>query len=168
MQSTGSDPETDHVLSEWGRILDTLGDDPLKLSREVDWVTKYQLIEDYRSSRGLELSDPKIAMLDLQYHDVNTSRGLYYVMQRKNMVDRVTDDHEIQTAMSMPPQTTRAKLRGDFIRQAKAKRRDFTVDWVPPEAERPGPADRALQGSVPGDGRTRREADQLDVSRSNP
>ena len=24
----------------------------------------------------------------------------------------------------------RAKLRGEFIRQAKEKRRDFTVDWV--------------------------------------
>ena len=30
----------------------------------------------------------------------------------------------------MPPQTTRAKLRGDFIRTAQDKRRDFTVDWV--------------------------------------
>jgi proteasome accessory factor A len=130
VQSTGSDAETDHVLSEWGRILDTLADDPLKLSREVDWVTKYQLIEDYRRKRDLPLSHPRVAMLDLQYHDVNTDRGLYYVLQRNDKVDRVTDDHTIQTAMSQPPQTTRAKLRGDFIREAKRKRRDFTVDWV--------------------------------------
>ncbi len=69
-------------------------------------------------------------MLDLQYHDVNTDRGLYYVLQRNDKVDRIVDDHMIQTAMSQPPQTTRAKLRGDFIREAKRKRRDFTVDWV--------------------------------------
>lgn len=130
VQSTGSDPETDHVLAEWGRVLDTLADDPLKLSREVDWVTKYQLIEDYRRRRDLPLSHPRVAMLDLQYHDVNRTRGLYYVMQRNDKVDRVTDDHAISTAMSTPPQTTRAKLRGDFIREAKRKRRDFTVDWV--------------------------------------
>jgi proteasome accessory factor A len=130
VQSSGSDPDTDHVLSEWGRILDTLEDDPLKLSREIDWVTKYQLIEDYRASRDLPLSHPKVAMLDLQYHDVNTTRGLYYVLQRNGKVDRITDDHTIATAMSTPPQTTRAKLRGDFIREAKRKRRDFTVDWV--------------------------------------
>jgi len=130
VQSTGSDPDTDEVLAEWGRVLDTLEDDPLKLSREVDWVTKYQLIDDYRAKHDLPLSHPRVAMLDLQYHDVNTKRGLYYVLQRNNKVDRVTDDHTIQTAMSTPPQTTRAKLRGDFIREAKRKRRDFTVDWV--------------------------------------
>ena len=130
VQSTGSDPDTDEVLAEWGRVLDTLEDDPLKLSREIDWVTKYQLIDDYRRKHDLPLSHPRVAMLDLQYHDVNTKRGLYYVLQRNDKVDRVTDDHTIQTAMSTPPQTTRAKLRGDFIREAKRKRRDFTVDWV--------------------------------------
>jgi len=33
-------------------------------------------------------------------------------------------------AVEQPPQTTRAKLRGEFIRRAKERRRDFTVDWV--------------------------------------
>ena len=69
-------------------------------------------------------------MLDLQYHDVNRSRGLYYLLQRREKVDRVVDDSQIKHAMRTPPQTTRAKLRGEFIRQAKRKRRDFTVDWV--------------------------------------
>ena len=130
VQSTGSDPVTEEVLAEWGRILDTLEDDPLKLSREIDWVTKYQMIEDYRARHDLPLSHPRVAMLDLQYHDVNRDRGLYYLLQRKGKVDRVTDDATITEAMAVPPQTTRAKLRGDFIREAKRKRRDFTVDWV--------------------------------------
>lgn len=130
VQSTGSDPITEEVLAEWGRILDQLEDDPLKLSREIDWVTKYQLIEDYRRRHDLPLSHPRVAMLDLQYHDVNRDRGLYYLLQRKGKVDRVTDDETITEAMAVPPQTTRAKLRGDFIREAKRKRRDFTVDWV--------------------------------------
>ena len=30
----------------------------------------------------------------------------------------------------MPPETTRARLRGAFIKAAKAKNRDYTVDWV--------------------------------------
>ena len=37
---------------------------------------------------------------------------------------------DIFEAKSVPPQTTRAKLRGEFIRRAQEKRRDFTVDWV--------------------------------------
>ncbi|HEY8338218.1 MAG TPA: Pup--protein ligase [Egibacteraceae bacterium] len=130
IEHRGSDPETDRVLAEWDRVLSTLSDDPLKLSRECDWVAKYHLIEDYRRRHDLPLSHPRISMLDLQYHDVNRERGLYYLLQRRGRVDRVVSDEDITTAMTTPPQTTRARLRGEFIRQAKRKRRDFTVDWV--------------------------------------
>ena len=130
VQHNGSDPGTDHVLAEWARVLDTLETDPLKLSRECDWVAKYHLVEDYRRRHDLPLSHPRVAMLDLQYHDVNRRRGLYYLLQRRDKVDRIVEEAEIRRAMRTPPQTTRAKLRGEFIRQAKRKRRDFTVDWV--------------------------------------
>jgi proteasome accessory factor A len=130
VEHAGSDPETDVVLSEWGRVLDALGDDPLKLSRECDWVAKYHLVEDYRRRHDLPLAHPRIGMLDLQYHDVNRRRGLYYLLQARDKVDRVVTDDAIDTARETPPQTTRAKLRGEFIREAKRKRRDFTVDWV--------------------------------------
>jgi proteasome accessory factor A len=130
LESHGSDPETDLVVAEWGRILQGLADDPLKLSREVDWVAKYHLIEDYRRRHDLPLSHPRVAMLDLQYHDVNRSRGLYYLLERRDKIDRIVTDAEIETAKTTPPQTTRAKLRGEFISEAKRKRRDFTVDWV--------------------------------------
>jgi proteasome accessory factor A len=39
-------------------------------------------------------------------------------------------DPVIFRAKTVPPQTTRARLRGDFIRRAQERRRDFTVDWV--------------------------------------
>ena len=130
IEHVGSDPETDLVLAEWGRVLETLADDPLKLSRECDWVAKYHLIEDYRRRHDLSLSHPRIGMLDLQYHDVNRERGLYYVLQARDKVDRVVDDADIGVARDQPPQTTRARLRGEFIREAKRRRRDFTVDWV--------------------------------------
>jgi proteasome accessory factor A len=93
-------------------------------------VAKYQLIEAYRARHDLPLGHAKVALLDLQYHDVNRARGLYYRLQARDRVDRITDDATITTAMSHPPQTTRARLRGEFIRRAKERRRDFTVDWV--------------------------------------
>jgi proteasome accessory factor A len=61
---------------------------------------------------------------------VNRSRGLYYLLERKGRMVRVVDEAKVQTAMREPPQTTRARLRGEFIRKAKDRRRDFTVDWV--------------------------------------
>jgi proteasome accessory factor A len=69
-------------------------------------------------------------MVDLMYHDVDRSRGIFYKLQRRDHVDRVTTDADIVTAMTQPPQTTRARLRGAFVRRAKERRRDFTVDWV--------------------------------------
>jgi len=71
-----------------------------------------------------------VSLLDLQYHDVNRDRGLFYKMQRRGMVERICDDTEINEAVDTPPQTTRARLRGEFIRTAKERKRDYTVDWV--------------------------------------
>ena len=118
------------ALEMWEHCLTTIESDPLKLDRECDWVIKYKLIEAYRERNELALAHPKIALMDLQYHDVNTDRGLYYKMQDRGLVERICTDADIDLAVDQPPQTTRAKLRGDFIRKAKEKKRDYTVDWV--------------------------------------
>jgi proteasome accessory factor A len=130
-EKNGIDPITLRVIEMWERALTAIEDGNLdKIAREIDWVTKYQLIERYRARHDLPLSAPRIAQLDLAYHDVHRGRGLYYLLQRNGAVDRVTSDLKIFEAKSIPPQTTRAKLRGEFIRRAQEKRRDFTVDWV--------------------------------------
>ncbi len=130
-EKNGVDAVSTRVLEMWERALTAIEDGNLdKIAREIDWVTKYQLIERYRAKHDLPLSAPRIAQLDLAYHDVHRGRGLYYLLQKNGAVDRVTTDLRIFEAKSIPPQTTRAKLRGEFIRRAQEKRRDFTVDWV--------------------------------------
>ena len=130
-EKNGVNPVSTRVLEMWERALTAIEDGNLdKIAREIDWVTKYQLIERYRAKHDLPLSAPRIAQLDLAYHDVHRGRGLYYLLQKNGAVERVTTDLRIFEAKSVPPQTTRAKLRGEFIRRAQEKRRDFTVDWV--------------------------------------
>ena len=125
------DPIRKRVLEMWERALSAIEEGNLdRIAREIDWVTKYQLIERYRAKHGLPLSSPRVAQLDLAYHDVRRGRGLYYLLQRAGAVERAARDIDIFEAKSVPPQTTRAKLRGEFIRRAQEKRRDFTVDWV--------------------------------------
>jgi proteasome accessory factor A len=127
----GLNAVSERVLEMWERALEAIGTGNLdKIAREIDWVTKYQLIERYRAVHDLPLSAPRIAQLDLAYHDVRRGRGLYYLLQRRGAVERVTRDLDIFAAKSIPPQTTRAKLRSEFIRRALEKRRDYTVDWV--------------------------------------
>jgi proteasome accessory factor A len=118
------------ALGMWEHCLTRLADDPLSLDREVDWVIKHKLIESYCARHELPLSDPRVALLDLQYHDIDRRRGLFYKMQERGMVERVTTDETIDKALEDPPQTTRARLRGEFIRRAKERKRDYTVDWV--------------------------------------
>ena len=96
----------------------------------MDWVVKYRLLDAYRAKHDLTLGHPTIALMDLQYHDVNRERSLFYKMQRRGMVERMCADVDIETAIDTPPQTTRARLRGEFIRRAKERKRDYTVDWV--------------------------------------
>jgi len=128
--SYSSDEYAKDVVARWRYVLETLEDDPFKLSRELDWVAKYKLIEAYRARHDLPLSHPRVAMVDLAYHNVARERGLYYLLERQGRVDRLVTDEEIEQAKDQPPPTTRAALRGRFIRQAKARRRDYTVDWV--------------------------------------
>jgi proteasome accessory factor A len=127
----GSDPLTDRVMELWDRTLSAVERQDLSLiDREIDWAIKHRLVERYRAKHRMELSNPRIAQLDLAYHDIRRGRGLFDLLQRKALVDRVTDDGEIEAAKDTPPASTRAKLRGDFIAAAQAAGRDFTVDWV--------------------------------------
>jgi len=127
----GSDPLTDRVMELWDRTLAAVEQEDLTLiDRDIDWAIKHRLVERYRAKHRMDLSNPRIAQLDLAYHDIRRGRGLFDLLQRKALVDRVTDDGEIEAAKDTPPATTRAKLRGDFIAAAQAAGRDFTVDWV--------------------------------------
>jgi proteasome accessory factor A len=129
-ETRGLSPLEDQALDMWGHCLTGLEKDPWSLDRECDWVIKHKLIDRYREREGVPLTHPKVALLDLQYHDVSRERGLFYRMQARGMVERMCTDEDIERAIDEPPQTTRARLRGEFIRRAKERRRDFTVDWV--------------------------------------
>ncbi|WP_335938547.1 Pup--protein ligase [Streptomyces sp. PTD5-9] len=119
------------VLDLWGRTLEAIETQDLdRIDTEIDWVMKYKLIDRYRTKHNMTMSHPRVAQIDLAYHDIHRRRGLYYLLERKGQADRVCNDLKIFEGKSVPPQTTRARLRGDFIRRAQEQRRDFTVDWV--------------------------------------
>jgi proteasome accessory factor A len=126
----GLSPLEERALDMWQQAMTGIEKDPDSLDRNVDWVIKRRLIEAYREKHDLPLTHPRVALLDLAYHDVTRSRSLYYLLERRDQVDRMVRDADIETAVSTPPQTTRARLRGAFIKRAKERKRDYTVDWV--------------------------------------
>ncbi|MCF8587903.1 Pup--protein ligase [Gordonia liuliyuniae] len=131
LESRTPDPTMDRVVDLWGRTLDAIETgDYSGVDTEIDWVIKQKLFRRYQDRYGMDLSDPKIAQLDLAYHDIRRGRGVFDVLQRKGLVARVVADDDIDRAVHTPPQTTRAKLRGEFVVAATKAERDFTVDWV--------------------------------------
>jgi proteasome accessory factor A len=119
-----------HAVQLWREVIEQYRNDPMGLADRVDWIAKLQIIERERERSGVELSDPKIALIDLLYHDTSFERGLYYRRQARGHLRRIVSDEEIATATHTPPPTTRAHMRGTFIKAAKEWRRDYTVDWV--------------------------------------
>jgi proteasome accessory factor A len=109
----GADPVSRRVLGLWERALDAIGTGSLDtIAREIDWIIKYQLIEQYRATHDLPLSAPQVAQADLAYHDVHRGRGLYYQLQRTGAADRTARDIDIFEAKTVPPVPSRYRQAG--------------------------------------------------------
>ncbi|WP_061942835.1 Pup--protein ligase [Brevibacterium ravenspurgense] len=129
--SLGSDETAQRVLDRWKRVLEAVeSGDFSSVDTEIDWVIKKKLFDRYLERGSLSLKDPKITRLDYAYHDVTPGIGLFPKLEQAGLAKRAVPPEDSQRAMSTPPQSTRAKLRGEFIAQALEHRRDFTVDWV--------------------------------------
>jgi len=106
------EPWVADVMGKWEMTLDRLAEDPTQLGRELDWVIKRQLIENYVAKHDLEWNDHRVQMIDLQYHDIRPGKGLYYKLEESDAVDRMCTDDEISKAIYDPPKDTRAYFRG--------------------------------------------------------
>ncbi|WP_447979679.1 depupylase/deamidase Dop [Candidatus Nitrospira bockiana] len=108
---------TKDILVRWEEVLDKLEQDPRLLVRELDWVAKRHMIESYIERKGCGWDDPRVTLLDLQYHDVRPEKGLYYTLERSNLIDRLVQDAEIDKAEQQPPTGTRAYFRGQCLKK---------------------------------------------------
>jgi len=123
--------EVDQILDLWQRGIDAVRtQDYTLVETELDWAIKLRLVMRYQRKLECELDDPRLARLELAFHDVDPSRGLFYRLQSQGLVRRIVTDADIERAVTHAPQTTRAKLRGVFVAAALDAGRDFTVDWV--------------------------------------
>jgi proteasome accessory factor A len=119
------------VLELWERTLKAFEAADLSLvETEIDWVLKWRTLQRYADRAGLPMSDPRLQQLDLAWHDIHPTRGLFNIVSRRGGAAEVVTAERIVQAGSVPPQTTRARLRGEFVRVAQEHQRDFSVDWV--------------------------------------
>ncbi len=122
------DQITKDILVRWEEVLDKLEQDPMLLVRELDWVAKRQMMRSYMERKGCGWDDPRVAMLDLQYHDIRPEKGLYYTLERGNLIDRLLPDGEIEKAERLPPTDTRAYFRGQCL--TRFSRSIYAASWT--------------------------------------
>nr|WP_277615486.1 MULTISPECIES: depupylase/deamidase Dop [Nocardiopsis] len=109
---TDVDPDTADVLDRWESALTRLGNDPMDLADELDWVAKLKVLEGYRSRDGLDWSHPRLQLVDLQYSDVRPDKGIYNRLAARGRVKRLLEESQVQRAVTEPPEDTRAYFRG--------------------------------------------------------
>jgi proteasome accessory factor A len=107
-----ADDQTRDVLERWESVLTRLEADPRSLVRELDWVAKLSLLEGYRERDGLNWDASRLQLVDLQYSDVRPDKGLYNRLVQRGSFERLLTEDEITTAMTNPPNDTRAYFRG--------------------------------------------------------
>jgi proteasome accessory factor A len=112
----GQDEETDWVLEQWESVLRDIRGNYQQLVGRVDWASKLWLLESFREAEGLEWTDPMLKSLDLEYHNLNPKKGLYYGLLEEGRVPRLTTDKAIDLATEHPPKNTRAFGRGELVR----------------------------------------------------
>ena len=120
-----------YALNLWRRSLDALESHDYSLvDMELDWMIKRKFMNSYKEKHQLNDMDSRLILLDISYHNIRKDRGLFYILEKSGMAKTLITKNDVNGAMENPPETTRAALRGRFIKVAQEKKRDFTVDWV--------------------------------------
>jgi Pup amidohydrolase len=115
------EPMTREVLDIWQGVLDDLGTDPMRCADRLDWVAKLKLLESYRDRDQLPWDSPKLNLIDLQYSDVRQTKGLYNKLVQRGSIKRLVTEEEVRSAVTNPPEDTRAYFRGRCLERYPAE-----------------------------------------------
>ncbi len=97
--------------------MDDLRRDPMSGSDRVDWVAKLGLVRAYRDRGGLAWDDPRLALIDIQYSDIDPGRGLALRLRAAGRLRSLVDEESVSRAVSHAPKDTRAWFRGECVRR---------------------------------------------------
>ena len=114
-QFNTTDEDRQWVLQEWENVLNDLERDPMSARDRVDWAAKKFLLDALQEEEKLFWGDPWLQAIDLEYHNVDLERGLYYELVRQGAIRRVVSEDDIKLAIFTPPETTRAFFRGRSV-----------------------------------------------------
>lgn len=126
----GRDEETDWIIEQWSSVLDALRrNDTESLLGAVDWVSKKWLLETFRAEQNLAWNDPWLESLDLEYHNLNPSKGLFYALPQPDEIAQYNLTIRRESALREPPRDTRAWGRGKAVERCVETRQPGVINW---------------------------------------
>ncbi len=121
-------PEEADVLQQWTEVIQALKKDPMTLGRKIDWIIKKWLLEWQSQKRGMAWNSPRLSQLDIQYHNVDRQKSLYYMLEQEGRVDRFfPPSTPWEQYMARPPVHSRAYLRSQCL--ARYREQIHRVSW---------------------------------------
>lgn len=123
--------QTNWILDEWAATLDGLERDPMAMGDRLDWVAKRKIVEQYMAEENLNWDDDALHSIDLEYHNIDPEKSLFHALQSMGETRRVLDEIDILTAMTDPPQDTRAKGRAKLVEHVLSRKspKFYMFDW---------------------------------------
>ena len=97
----------------------------------IDWVAKRKIVDQYREEEGLEWGDDALHSVDLEYHNIDPAASLFHAWQDMGNTKRILSELDIVTAMTDPPQNTRAKGRAQLVEKVMGRKghKFYMFDW---------------------------------------
>jgi len=126
-EADSGDEDRQWILREWENVLNDLERDVMTTRDRVDWAAKKFLLNALQEEEKLSWNDPWLQSIDLEYHNVDLERGLYYELARQGSMRRFVKEEEIKLSIFTPPETTRAFFRGRSV--ARFNDQISSIQW---------------------------------------
>ena len=121
--------ETDWLLESWSFVLEALEQNPLSLIGGVDWITKKWLLETFIESEGLTWDDPWLQSVDLEYHNIDPARGLFFGVTPGKRIGEWNNSVRRSDATHTPPSNTRASGRARAVASFQQRNQSYVINW---------------------------------------
>src|SRR6266850_2409334 len=125
----GRDAETDWLLETWSFVLESIEQNPQALIGGVDWITKKWLLETFMASEKVGWDDPWLQSLDLEYHNIDPTRGLFFSVTPGKRVAEWNNSFQPATATRVPPANTRASGRARAVAYFQDRQQPYVINW---------------------------------------
>jgi hypothetical protein len=122
-------PRAADILALWEDTLLKLKQrDFTALAPRLDWVLKLNMIRQAMASQHLAWDSPQVKHLDHLYGSLDAADGLYWLFERRKIIEPVVPEAAIEHMVHQPPEDTRAWTRAMLLRAA-GRGTSEEIDW---------------------------------------